>query len=115
LGCAVEVADPFDLEDAEQKLRDLVNREDTKVMIYRRKCGLIAFREEGPQYKVWVDEGKCLGEECGCDRYCTRIFKCPALIWDKEAHKAKVDEALCTGCGFCFEVCPQGAIVREKI
>jgi len=115
LGCAVEVADPFDLEDAEQKLRDLVNREDTKVMIYRRKCGLIVFREEGPQYKVWVDEEKCFGEECGCDRYCTRIFKCPALIWDKEAHKAKVDEALCTGCGFCFKVCPQSAIVREKI
>jgi indolepyruvate ferredoxin oxidoreductase alpha subunit len=115
LGCAVEVADPFDLEDAEQKLRDLVNREDTKVMIYRRKCGLIVFRAEGPQYKVWVDEEKCFGEECGCDRYCTRIFKCPALIWDKETHKAKVDEALCTGCGFCFKVCPQSAIVREKI
>jgi indolepyruvate ferredoxin oxidoreductase alpha subunit len=115
MGCAVEAADPFDLEDAEQKLKSLVNREGAKVMILRRKCGLIAFREEGPQSKVWVAQEKCLGEECGCDRYCTRIFKCPALIWDKAMHKAKVDEALCTGCGFCFNVCPQGAIVREKI
>ena len=115
LGCAVEVADPFDLEDAEQKLRDLVNREGAKVMIYRRKCGLIVFREEGLQYRVWIDQEKCLGEECGCDRYCTRIFKCPALIWDKEAHKAKVDEALCTGCGFCVNICPQGVILKEKI
>ncbi len=116
LGCVVEVADPFDLEDTEQKLWELVNQKGAKVMVMRRKCALLATREgEGHQYRVWVDQEKCLGEECGCDRYCTRIFKCPALIWDKETHKAKVDEAMCNGCGFCVNVCPQGAIVREKI
>jgi len=115
LECAVEVADPFDLEDAERKLWKLVNQEGAKIMIMRRKCALLAFRKEGPQYRVWVDQGKCLGEECGCDRYCTRTFKCPALIWDKVGHKAKVDEALCTGCGFCANICPQGAIIKEKI
>lgn len=115
LGCMVDVADPFNLEDTQQKLWNLVNQEGTKVMIMRRKCALLATREgEGPQYRVWVDEEKCIGEECGCDRYCTRIFKCPGLIWDKAEHKAKVDEAVCNGCGFCVNVCPQGAIVREK-
>jgi indolepyruvate ferredoxin oxidoreductase alpha subunit len=115
LGCAVEVADPFNLEDTEQKLQDLVNQDNTKVMIFRHKCGLIALREEGPQYKVWVDQEKCLGEECGCDRYCTRIFKCPALIWDKEVIKPRVDEAMCAGCGFCVHICPKSAIAKEKI
>lgn len=116
LGCTVEVADPFDLEDTQQKLWNLVNQEGAKVMIMRRKCALLATREgEGPQYRVWVDQEKCIGEECGCDRYCTRILKCPALIWDKVANKAKVDEAVCNGCGFCVSVCPQDAIVREKI
>lgn len=115
LGCTVEVADPFDLEDTQQKLWSLISQEGAKVMILRRQCGLLAFRAEGPQYRVWVEEEKCFGTECGCDRYCTRIFKCPALIWDKIVHKARVDEALCTGCGFCANICPQGAIIREKI
>jgi indolepyruvate ferredoxin oxidoreductase alpha subunit len=114
LGCTVEVADPFDLEDAQSRLWGLVRQDGTKVMIMRRKCALVAFREEGAQFKVWVNQEKCFGEDCGCDRYCTRIFKCTALIWDRVAKKARVDEAMCTGCGFCFNVCPQGAIVREK-
>lgn len=115
LGCKVEVADPFDLEDTEKKLWNLINQEGSRIMVMRRRCGLLAFREDGPQYRVWVDLEKCLGEECGCDRYCTRIFKCPALIWDKAVRKAKVDEAMCTGCGFCGNVCPQGAILREPM
>ena len=115
LGCTVAVADPFDLEDARAKLNSLVEQDGAKVMIMRRACGLVAFRTKGPQYKTWVNQDVCIGEECGCDRYCNRIFKCPALVWDQEKQKARIDEALCTGCGFCVNVCPRGAIVREKI
>lgn len=115
LGCAVEVADPFDLEDAKKKLWNLIHQEGAKVMIMRRKCALLAAREEGPRYRILVNHEKCAGEECGCDRYCTRIFKCPGLIWDKTIGKAKIDEALCTGCGFCVNICPISAIVSEKI
>lgn len=114
LGCRVEIADPFDIEDTNRKMWDLAAEKGAMVMIMRRRCGLLAYREGGAQYKVWVDQAKCLGEECGCGRYCTRIFKCPALIWDREAQKALIDEAMCVGCGFCYNVCLQGAIVREK-
>lgn len=113
LGCTVVVADPFDLEDTEQKLWDLINREGAKVIIMRHKCALLT-RKERPPYRVWVDQEKCIGEECGCNRYCTRIFKCPGLIWDRVTNKAKVDEAICSGCGFCVNVCPQSAIRRER-
>jgi len=116
LGCTVEVADPFDLEDTKHKLWRLVSQKGAKVMVMRHKCALLAARQgEKPQYRVWVDQEKCIGEECGCDRYCTRIFKCPALIWNKQTLKAEVDEAMCSGCGFCVNICPQGAIIREKI
>ena len=115
LGCRVEVADPFDIEDTNRKMGDLAAEKGAMVMIMRRRCGLLAYREEGAQYKVLVDRVKCLGEECGCGRYCTRIFKCPALIWDRSAEKAHIDEAMCVGCGFCSHVCQQGAIIREKI
>ena len=114
LGCLVEVADPFDPEDAQEKLERLAAQEGAKVLIMRRTCGLVAFREKGKVYQVWVDESLCLGEECGCGRYCNRIFKCPALIWDATNRRATIDQALCTGCGFCVNICPRGAIKREK-
>ncbi len=112
LGCPVEVADSFDIEDSEQKLWKLIEQEGSKIMILRHKCGLVAFREDGPEYKVWVESEKCLGEDCGCNRYCNRIFKCPALIWDEATGKARIDEAICTGCGFCANICPRQAISR---
>ncbi|TAK36477.1 MAG: indolepyruvate ferredoxin oxidoreductase [Chloroflexota bacterium] len=115
LGCAVEVADPYDTKDAREKLWRLGQLKGPKIMIMRRKCGLIAFREDGATYRVWVDQGQCLGESCGCNRYCTRIFKCPALVWDKEVGKAVIDKAMCTGCGFCVNICPENAIQREAL
>jgi len=114
-GCTVEVVDPFDFEDSHEKLERLMQQKGTKILVMRRKCGLMAYREEGAQYRVWVDPELCLGEDCGCDRYCNRILKCPALIYDFEAGKAVIDEALCVGCGYCVNVCPRGAIQREKL
>lgn len=114
LGCRVEVVSPFDLEETQEKLRSLLNQEDTNVIIMRHKCALLT-RKEGPEYRVWIDQQKCLGEECGCDRYCTRIFKCPGLIWERVSRRAKIDEAMCSGCGFCIDICPQNAIIREKV
>ena len=35
-------------------------------------------------------------------------------IWDKESGKARVDEAVCVGCGVCTDICPEIAIVREE-
>jgi len=62
-----------------------------------------------------VDQDLCLGERCGCNRLCTRVFKCPGLIWDEIAGKARIDEAICTGCGVCAEICPSLAIRKEVV
>jgi len=43
------------------------------------------------------------------------VFSCPGLVWDKEAGKAMIDEAVCSGCGLCAGVCPQGAIMRDAL
>jgi len=117
MGVRVEICDPFDLENTTATLLDVMRdeREGPRVVIMRRECELIRARREGPPYRVYVDPEKCLGEACGCNRLCTRIFRCPGLVWDEEAGKAKIDEVLCCGCGLCADICPQGAIVREAL
>jgi len=117
LGLRVEVCDPFELEKATALLLDMIHDEGggARVLIMKRECELIRARREKPPYKVYVDPDKCLGEGCGCSRYCNQSFTCQALSWDKEAGKARIDEVICAGCGLCADICPQGAIVREAL
>jgi indolepyruvate ferredoxin oxidoreductase alpha subunit len=61
-----------------------------------------------------VDADKCIGEGCGCVRFCTRVFGCPGNIWDYEKGKAKIDEAICNGCKLCAKLCPAEAIIVEE-
>ena len=114
LGARVEICDPFDLKSATATLLEMMAEGGgAKVIIMRRECELVRGRKEKPPYKVHVDPDKCIGEACGCDRLCTRVFLCPGLIWDKKTGKSKIDEVICTGCGVCADICPQGAIIKE--
>ncbi len=114
LGARVEVCDPFDLKNTTVTLLDMMAEGGgAKVAIVRRQCELVRGKKEKPPYKVRIDTEKCIGEACGCDRLCTRVFLCPGLIWDKKAGKSKIDEVICTGCGVCTDICPQGAIIKE--
>ncbi len=116
LGAKVEVCDPFELKSTTETLLRLIADEEpgAKVVIMRRVCELVrGRREKRAPYKMHVDLDKCAGDSCGCNRLCIRLFGCPGLMWDKEAGKAKIDEAQCTGCGVCTDICPQGAIIKE--
>jgi indolepyruvate ferredoxin oxidoreductase alpha subunit len=114
LGVKVMVTDPYDLNGTTEKLLEMLHNEGKpSVLISRRECILIRAKREKPAYKMHVDPDQCIGEACGCDRFCTRVFKCPGLIWDKNTKKAKIDEAICSGCGVCVEICPKDAILRE--
>ena len=117
MGIRVEICDPFELEKTTETLLDCMRDEGhgPRVIIMRRECELQRARREEPPYEVSVDPDKCLGESCGCDRLCTRIFRCPGLRWNEETGKAEIDEIICSGCGLCVDVCPQGAIIKEKL
>jgi len=114
MGIQVEVCDPFDLKNTTTTLLDMMAMDSgVRVVIMKRECELERARRQTPPYKVYVEPDKCLGEACGCDRLCTRVFLCPGLRWNKETGKAEIDNVICSGCGACADVCPQGAIIRE--
>ncbi len=115
LGVEVEVVDPFDIEGTVQKLsRFLELEKGVRVLISKQECALLRSRRQDRQrFKIRVDHDLCLGKECGCNRLCTRVFKCPGLVWDPSSGKAQVDEAICTECGVCASICPQSAILKE--
>jgi indolepyruvate ferredoxin oxidoreductase alpha subunit len=116
LGVQVTVKNPFDVQDTIETIYDLLqDREGAKVLILRQECALVRAKRQKALYKVRMNQEQCAGKDCGCNRLCTRIFKCPGLVWDPVTGKAAIDEAICTGCGTCADICPQSAILKETI
>jgi indolepyruvate ferredoxin oxidoreductase alpha subunit len=91
------------------------DKEGAKVLILRQKCALSPERKAKKYFEMKVVEARCVGENCGCNRLCTRILRCPGLFWDKERKAARIDEVLCAGCGVCSYICPAEAITREEV
>ncbi len=113
IGAKVAVSDPFDLTATSKILTSfLAEKGSVKVLILRQACALSPEKKGRKQFDVKVNETLCLGDACGCNRLCTRIFRCPALTWDRSKKKAIVDEVICAGCGVCASICPQKAIVK---
>ncbi len=111
IGANVEAGDPFDLEKTRLTLNQLLeNQVGVNVLILQQACALSPDKRYQKTYDLRIDETRCLGEECGCNRLCTRIFRCPGLIWDEKKEKAQIDDVLCAGCGVCETICPNEAI-----
>ncbi len=115
IGAKVAVSDPFDLEGTSRILTSfMAERGSMKVLIMKQACALSPEKKGKKQYQMKVNEELCLGDNCGCNRLCTRIFRCPALTWDRAKKKAVIDEVICAGCGVCYSICPQKAITRTE-
>ncbi|MBN1364372.1 MAG: indolepyruvate ferredoxin oxidoreductase subunit alpha [Syntrophaceae bacterium] len=116
IGAKVAVSDPFDLEATSRIMTSfMAERGSLKVMILKQICALSPEKKGKKQYQMKVNEELCLGDNCGCNRLCTRIFRCPALTWDRKKKKAVIDEVICVGCGVCYSICPQKAITRMEV
>jgi indolepyruvate ferredoxin oxidoreductase alpha subunit len=117
LDISVEVCDPFNIaETTNVLLKSIRNQNGLSVIIMRRECELVRNRREKRKpYRINIDTNKCIGNDCGCNRYCFTVFNCPGLIWDEQRGVAAIDEAVCSGCGVCVDICPQGAIFKEPL
>jgi indolepyruvate ferredoxin oxidoreductase alpha subunit len=114
MGAKVLIRDPFDLEETRTTLNSLLEEKGVKVLILRQICALSPEKKGKKRFTMRIDEKRCIGEECSCNRLCTRIFRCPGLIWDKGKKTSRIDEVICAGCGVCTDICPHAAIIREE-
>ncbi|WP_457553020.1 thiamine pyrophosphate-dependent enzyme [Desulfobacula sp.] len=116
MGVRVEVSDPFDLKGSQRIMLDLLEDEAKPiVLILKQPCALSPEKKGKKKFEMTIDETQCLADQCGCNRLCTRVFKCPGLIWDTQQKKTQIDEVLCTGCGVCADICPTGAIIAQEV
>jgi indolepyruvate ferredoxin oxidoreductase alpha subunit len=116
IGAKTFTADPFDIAATEKKVLDIIENETgARVLIMKQPCALSPEKKGKKKYNVSVDSSICKGSDCGCNRLCTRVFRCPGLVWDSAAGKAVIDEIICAGCGVCADICPSGAIKRSEV
>jgi len=115
IGAVVRISDPFDIEKTQQTLFELFEIKGLKVLVLKQMCALSPEKKAQKMFDVSVDETICIGQNCGCNQLCTRIFKCPGLNWDKDKRVSRIDEVICAGCGVCASICPSGAIRRKEV
>ena len=112
IGCRVWEADPFEMEKTRQLIHELIEEPGLKVLIIQQPCATLKAKTNKKK-KAYVDQTLCIGEDCGCGRFCSRVWGCSGNSWDYEKGKAKIDEVVCVGCGVCMDLCPAGAIKLE--
>ncbi|WP_148883427.1 indolepyruvate ferredoxin oxidoreductase subunit alpha [Thermococcus aciditolerans] len=109
----VEVVDPYDIKATVETMKRALQVEGVSVVVTRRVCALHRIGElrrariQWPIYQV--NEEKCTG----C-KICINAYGCPAIYWDAETGKAKIDELMCWGCGGCAQICPFDAFEKVR-
>jgi indolepyruvate ferredoxin oxidoreductase alpha subunit len=115
VGATVRISDPFDIDNTRQTLLELLEIKGLKVLVLQQMCALSPKKKGKKMFDVSVDENICLGQNCGCNQLCTRIFKCPGLNWNPDKRVSGIDEVICAGCGVCASICPSGAIRKKEV
>lgn len=116
MGATVRECDPFDLQHTQETLLEMLDDDQgLNVLILKQLCALSPQKKGKKMFQMHIDASACRGEACGCNRLCTRVFKCPGLVWDKEQGVSRIDDVICAGCGVCASICPAGAIRKEEV
>jgi indolepyruvate ferredoxin oxidoreductase, alpha subunit len=108
----VAETDPYCLDDTIELLRKAKKHAHSKrggiaVVIAKHPCIMDRRQPEpGERLKIRVND------QCKGCLWCVQQFECPALQSRGRKQKITLDDALCSGCGVCIDVCPHGAIEK---
>ncbi len=99
---SVETVDPLDLGAAKKAVENAMEQKGVRAVVFRSPC--IAVTKPNGLLAV--------SDKCVKCKKCINELGCPAIVID--SGKVTIENSLCTGCGLCAQVCPVGAIKREK-
>jgi indolepyruvate ferredoxin oxidoreductase, alpha subunit len=108
----VRVIDCYDLAEVEIVLKEEMDSPEPSVIVAKRPCITGERMAVDRQFEIDVDA-------CSGCRLCLRLG-CPALELgeadpDKpKLRRVKINSVLCAGCGMCFQVCRNDAVVEAK-
>lgn len=95
----VETVNPLHLQEAIDCVKRVVVQDGVKAIIFKSPCAVLIKSGKPAQ----IEESKCI--QC---KKCIRTLGCPAIML--QDGKVQIEQALCTGCGLCAQVCPTAAI-----
>jgi indolepyruvate ferredoxin oxidoreductase alpha subunit len=112
--------DPYNIRHAIEVITEALEEKGVRVLISEHECTQQANRrtehireaerEKGKYSYYAVDPDRC--QDC---EECYRRFACPALLRKEENGKdfAYIEDARCTLCGACKEVCRSGMAITK--
>ena len=95
----VETVNPLHLQEAIDCVKRVAVQDGVKAIIFKSPCAVLIKSGKPAQ----IEESKCI--QC---KKCIRTLGCPAIML--QDGKVQIEQALCTGCGLCAQVCPTAAI-----
>ena len=95
----VETVNPLHLQEAIDCVKRVAVQDGVKAIIFKSPCAVLIKSGKLAQ----IEESKCI--QC---KKCIRTLGCPAIML--QDGKVQIEQALCTGCGLCAQVCPTAAI-----
>lgn len=108
----IRTVNPHRLAEVKEALDWAWEQTEPVVIITRWPCVLKKHSEQDVKefgdYKglCYVENDSCIG----C-KLCTKPG-CPAIAYDSDSKKVKIDKAQCVGCEVCMQLCPKKAIKK---
>jgi indolepyruvate ferredoxin oxidoreductase alpha subunit len=104
----VTTIDPYDLAEVERVLREELAADEASVVIARAPC-ILEYKIRRPVYQVNAE--LCIG----CKRCLQAGCMALSLLVDaKDERKVEINPDQCNGCGVCFQLCKEDAILRPE-
>jgi indolepyruvate ferredoxin oxidoreductase alpha subunit len=104
----VRVAGAYQLEESRKAIAEALAFRGPSVVVLNGECMLqVVRRTRSSGGATRVDEQACTG----C-KSCVQLG-CPAIMFDTEKKKAKIDAVNCVDCNLCLQVCSYRAIAVE--